>query len=99
MFDRVFLEKEWMRLGCLWGASTSSVALRLSEVISRYNQKNRHYHTLDHIVHILSEADNCREYLDSWDAVFFAALLQKMRPYYKSALNCLLLDWKFIVFW
>jgi len=73
MCNKLALEREWMNMSCHWGASPEIATKWMSDLCARYQQGNRHYHTLGHIQHVLTLANTCREHLDSWNAVFFAA--------------------------
>ena len=59
----------WVR--CLGGKSTTAetVYARLAEL---YGEPHRHYHTLDHIQHCLSEFDRAADLMENSDAVELA---------------------------
>lgn len=72
MCDKLALEKEWLDISCRWGGNPVLAANWMDDLCSRYEQEGRHYHTLNHIVQVLTQANVCREKLNSWESVFFA---------------------------
>ena len=65
------LTARWQRLASAWGAPDEVVDAVYRDVVTRYGEPHRHYHTLEHIAEVLAVVDE----LDGTAEVEWAAWL------------------------
>ena len=65
------LSERWHRLASTWNAPRDAVEAVYADVVARYSEPHRHYHTLEHVAEVLAIADE----LDAGIEVEFAAWL------------------------
>jgi len=51
------LTARWQRLASAWGAPSAIVDAVFADVVTRYGEPHRHYHTLEHIAEVLAVVD------------------------------------------
>jgi len=51
------LTARWRRLASTWGAPTEAVDAVYRDVVTRYAEPHRHYHTLEHVAEVLAVVD------------------------------------------
>ena len=65
------LSARWQRLAAAWGAPANIVDAVYRDVVTRYSEPHRHYHTLEHVAEVLAVVDE----LNGGVEVEFAAWL------------------------
>ena len=43
-----------------------------NEIVTKYGERTRHYHNLDHLANMLTQLELCRNQLKDWDCTLFA---------------------------
>jgi predicted metal-dependent HD superfamily phosphohydrolase len=62
----------WLKVTQQWGADRSECVAVYKELADAYCGKNRHYHDLTHIEHMLSLANQVSDQIEDHDAMYFA---------------------------
>ncbi len=69
------LQHQWQRLLQAWQVDAAASEKAFGEIRDRYGSAGRHYHTLDHVRHVLETAERLAAHTRNANAVFLAAWL------------------------
>lgn len=67
MFQQIFIDT-----ASKYTKDTDYVSLLYTDIVSHYSNTSRHYHTLQHLVHLLVELLQVKDNIQNWDLVVFA---------------------------
>ena len=70
--DLVKLKSDWMKVSCQWGGSNDTAQSGFVDLCECYQNKTRFYHTLEHVVNMLTLAEQYRDMIKSPEAIYFA---------------------------
>lgn len=68
------VQRHWDGLALRAGCAGPAAVDLLSEMVHAYREPHRHYHTLDHVAHLLALLDRCGADADDSDALALAIL-------------------------